>query len=240
MQVTASGNGFGLGETADVSVDRGAGNGAQNSSQGPGTSLGLSTSSNQGGNTAPAFNAVVTSSNSATTENQPAASNEAQEGALAEKSFNDLPDAIRYHYRSDPKESGTLLSEYTKVKLILIRGMKPHETAETCKTGCEPGEWDPHTPNLIYIYTGQALAAGITKEGGTRGMMWLIAHEFDHTTAENRALFPEYMSTHPWLTADDLRNLENSPVRGRALPWENNADLFGDQMAKAYDALHPD
>ena len=67
LHVSASGNGFGLGETAEVTVgSHGGGNGAQNSSQGPGTGQILGNSSNQGANTAPASSGNVAQANAAT------------------------------------------------------------------------------------------------------------------------------------------------------------------------------
>ena len=66
LHVSASGNGFGLGQTAEVTVASHGGNGAQNSSQGPGTGQTLGNSSNQGANTAPASSGNVAQANAAT------------------------------------------------------------------------------------------------------------------------------------------------------------------------------
>ena len=216
-------------------------NGVQNSNQGPSTSLGLSTSSSQGNNTSPALSSTVTSSNSTTSGNNTStvegtATNEEQEAQLMQKTWKDLPGAIKFWEKENSAQD---LAQYAKDKLIIMRGFVQGETAATCATGCEPGLVSPNDPHTILLYTGAALAAGYTQEGGNRGTMFIVAHEFEHTTLRNQEMFSEYERQHPNLDAYTLGQEERNPAIHDSLPWENDANEFGREILEAYNLTHP-
>lgn len=212
----------------------GGGNGAQNSSQGPGTALGLSTSGNQGANMAPAFNATVTSSNRSTTGNTVTATNEAEEIKLLHKTWSDLPSGVKFWERKDSAQD---LAQYAKDKIDIRQGFAKGQSAADCAKGCEPGYTQG---NSIVLYAGAALAAGYTSEGGVHGTMFIVGHEFRHTTLANKQIFSDYLRQNPDVSMHWIGSQENgTKAQHDALPWENDANEYGRAMAGAYDLLHP-
>ena len=184
---------------------------------------------------------MVSTSNDTTTgstngANDSAATNEGEEAQLMQKTWKDLPGAIKFW---EKKDSAQDLAQYAVDKIRIRQGFAPGQTAANCAKGCEPGLVSPDDPNTIVLYAGAALAAGYTQEGGSRGLMFIIGHEFAHTTLRNKEAFSQYMHQHPNLDAYTLRQEERDPAFHDLLPWERDANDFGRAILEGYNLMHP-